>query len=493
MSAVIYGVLSPVSYANSNPCPYTMWALVDAHHFYVSCERLFAPRLKHRPIAILTGPQGCVISCSRDLKNELSLAIGTPLFKVSTQLKAKNTVLLRPNFELYGDLSSRIMQCLRTLCPEVAVYSIDEAFLKLTLPQAVMCAMNSDPLAGNRYYRTQAQTIAQTVLLETGIPVGVAIAPTKVLAKLAMRQVKSAKNQPSNPSKHCIVLSSEYHLNKILQDTDVEKLWGIGKTSAKKLARSHIHSAYALKNTPEAHKRFGVVIGRIALELSGKSCIEIEHGSEDQKQILCSKSYPKRLQNYEQVKRALLLQLQRATKKARALGSKAHLCTFFASGSVYSPLRSPYAPTHPTAHATFSIPSASSDPIYIGEMLQHLLKKQISSELKDGAFYRIGVILSELHNEKILINSIDMFTRIGQDDDRKELYNTMDSICMRYGKQAISLGPKTLYSSSPQSSSSKQDFALCSDDLERVNSELNLEMSRSNINPRHWQHLPQVY
>lgn len=441
-----------------------MWVLVDAHHFYVSCERLFNPALKNRPVAILTGPQGCVVSCSRELKKELGLKIGTPLFKVAEPLARCQAALLRPNFPLYTNLSSRIMHALRRLCADVYVYSIDEAFLYL--PSGKSSSLS--------YWQEQAQEIAQTVYSETGIPVGVAVAPTKVLAKLAMQQIKSRRSCSS--ASIAIELGDE--LDQLLEKSATSSIWGIAKRCAARLAKAHIYSALQLRDASSIRKRFGVVIERIALELAGVSCTSFESTLSEQKQILASKSYSQRLTDSSQLQRALLQQLQRATAKARKLKLKAHICTFFSSSSAFKNQNLPYV------HASFAIDPPSNDPLYIGSILQKQLHFQLKTLCKKNlSFYRCGILLSELQSEQLLSRSLDLFDQQDKRDDRNELYKTMDSICSRFGKEAISLGPKSLYPNAKE---------LCKPDLEEVESRLNPLVKKSQIDPGSWNRLPYV-
>lgn len=443
-----------------------MWVLVDAHHFYVSCERLFDPSLKTRPVVVLTGPQGCVVSCSREIKKTLGLKIGTPLFKIAPQLQRLNTALLRPNFALYSHLSSRMMHALKALCRDVHVYSIDEAFLYYPL-DAHHCL---------EFWKEKAQSIAKRVYSETGIPVGVAAAPTKVLAKLAMQQVKSGNSY----SKESIAIETGQQLDQLLQKSSTSDIWGIAKRCRNRLAKAQIYSALQLRDGSSIRKRFGVVIERIALELSGVSCTSLDSPASDQKQILASKSYAKRLYDLQQLQRALLQQLQRATSKARKLKLKAHICTFFASGGLFEDSNNPYI------YAGFSLPLQSNDPIYIGQLLRNHLKAQLRQISKNHfVFYRVGVVLSELQSEQLLQNRLDLFAPTASEEahDRHELYEAMDTICERFGKQAISLGPKSLYPKAQK---------LCESDLETVEKHLNPLVKKSEIDPGCWKRLPEV-
>ena len=148
-----------------------MIALVDANSFYVSCERVFDPRLEGRPVAVLSNNDGCVISRSAECK-ALGIEMGTPYFKLRDRAKALGLVFRSSNYELYGDLSARIVQTLGTFTPDVEQYSIDEAFLHLSLP-------------ADTDWEALGATIRARVLRWTGIPCGVGFAPTRTLAKIA--------------------------------------------------------------------------------------------------------------------------------------------------------------------------------------------------------------------------------------------------------------------------------------------------------------------
>ena len=221
-----------------NPCSLTMFAIVDCNSFYCSCERLFKPHLNSRPVVVLSNNDGCIISRTDEAKR-LGIDMGTPLFESRQLLKQHDVAVFSSNYHLYGDMSMRVMETLRVMTDHaihrcVEVYSVDEAFVDLShLPVDAL--------------QTFAETLRDTVVQWTGIPVSIGIAPTKVLSKVANRLAKKHKQ-----TTRCVmVLNNEDLLQEALERTDVADLWGIGRKYARKLKELYgINTAWQLKHIP---------------------------------------------------------------------------------------------------------------------------------------------------------------------------------------------------------------------------------------------------
>lgn len=194
-----------------------LWALVDCNNFYASCERLFRPDLKGRPVVVLSNNDGCVIARSAEAK-ALGVPMGAPEFKVRDMLRAHDVAVFSSNYALYGDLSQRVMRTLATVVPRVEVYSIDEAFIPLP------AALAADPVAVGRTLR---QRVAQWV----GIPVSVGVGPTRTLAKLANRLSK----QDSAYGNVFDLTPETVDMDRVLASVDVGDVWGVGRRSAEML------------------------------------------------------------------------------------------------------------------------------------------------------------------------------------------------------------------------------------------------------------------
>src|SRR5690554_1769806 len=200
-----------------------MIALVDCNNFYASCERLFQPRYNGRPVVVLSNNDGCVIARSNEAK-DLGIRMGDPFFKIETQLRRAGVAVFSSNYPLYGDMSARVMTNLARLSPKVEVYSIDECFLDLT---------------GLGNLDSYAHQIRDAVIQNTGIPLSVGIAPTKVLAKVANRMCKRGRG--------VCVLDTDEKIREALEDFEVGDLWGVGRASVKKLQAAGIFTAADLR------------------------------------------------------------------------------------------------------------------------------------------------------------------------------------------------------------------------------------------------------
>ena len=237
-----------------------MIGLVDGNNFYVSCERVFDPRLEGRPVAVLSNNDGCCVSRSQEFK-ALGIPMGTPYFKLKPDIERLGLVLRSSNYELYGDLSRRVIATLQEFVPRVEQYSIDEAFIHPAEPDGA----DFDAL-GRR--------IRATVLKWVGIPCGVGFAPTKTLAKIANHIGKKSPSgvfvMPRDPS-------------DVLRATPVEEVWGVGRRLAPKLSALGIRTAFGLasRDDSEIKRKFGVVLARTAMELRGTPCIVDEEPDAD--------------------------------------------------------------------------------------------------------------------------------------------------------------------------------------------------------------------
>jgi DNA polymerase V len=283
-----------------------MIALVDCNNFYVSCERVFNPKLEGKPVGILSNNDGCIIARSEEIK-QLGVAMGTPYFKIPGLIKQHNIQILSSNYALYGDMSRRVMQVLSRFTPTMEVYSIDESFLDLS-------GFSQDLIAyGN--------AIVKTVKQDTGIPVSIGIASTKTLAKLANKLAK--KNLAGNGS--VLVWDTLAEPDKVLATIPVKELWGISSGLGKHLNNLGIDNALTLKqaNTPLLRKHFGVVMERIVRELNGTPCIPLEMIPSKRQQILTSRSFGTRLSTLPELRAAVSVFATRSAEKLRSQ----NLCT----------------------------------------------------------------------------------------------------------------------------------------------------------------------
>lgn len=252
-----------------------MLALIDCNNFFVSCERVFQPQLRFRPTLVLSSNDGCVIARSQEVK-DLGIPMGIPLFKIKDMVKKYSIVLRSTNFNLYRDMSRRVMNVLRQYTDQIEVYSIDEAFIQIpkNVPPFKYC-----------------NAIREQVLLQTGIPVSIGIASTKTLAKLANKKAK--ERQTSS----IFIFDNIQKQKRILKETSVGEIWGIGKEFVIRLTEKGIKDAYQLTYMPDTilKKIFGMGTLKCAYELRGIHTYEFKTISNPKKSIISSRSFEKRI------------------------------------------------------------------------------------------------------------------------------------------------------------------------------------------------------
>ena len=253
-----------------------MYALVDCNNFYASCERVFAPSLNHQPIVVLSNNDGCVVARSNEAK-ALGIPMGAPAFQYKALFQQHKVQVFSSNYALYGDMSSRVMNLLAEFTPEMEVYSIDEAFLKLE---------------GFEKFSLTAHGAAmrRRVFKGTGIPVCVGMAPTKALAKVANRIAKKFPERTQS----VYLMDSEEKRVKALKWLAVEDVWGIGRKHAQKLKAHAVHTAYQFSQLPDdwVRKHFSVVGLRLKKELEGIPTLDLESPT-SKKRIATTRSFDK--------------------------------------------------------------------------------------------------------------------------------------------------------------------------------------------------------
>ncbi|EML2064363.1 translesion error-prone DNA polymerase V subunit UmuC [Enterobacter asburiae] len=278
-----------------------MFALVDVNSFYASCEKVFRPDLEGKPIVVVSNNDGCIISLSREAK-QFGIKMGEPYFKFKEKLYPSRVYVFSSNYALYADLSSRVMQTLTDLAPAIEIYSIDEAFV------------NVSGIGNCLALETFGHQMRTQVLKNTGLTVGVGIAPTKTLAKLANY---AAKRWASTGG--VVDLSGRERQRKLLEKVPVEEVWGVGRRITKKLNAMGITTALELAEASSwvIRKHFNVVLERTARELRGEPCLDLEEYTPTKQQIICSRSFGHRITQYEEMHQAICAYAERAAEKLR--------------------------------------------------------------------------------------------------------------------------------------------------------------------------------
>ncbi|CAI1681219.1 translesion error-prone DNA polymerase V subunit UmuC [Serratia fonticola] len=278
-----------------------MYALADVNSFYASCETLWRPDLLGRPTVVLSNNDGCVVARSKEAK-AMGLKMGEPYFKIKENFERAGGVAFSSNYELYADMSQRVMFVLEEMAPRVEVYSIDESFMDLT------GVRNCIELEGF------GRQVRARVLRETGLTVGVGIGQTKTLAKLANFAAKKWSKTGG-----VVDLSNKARQRKLMELVPVGEIWGIGRRISKKLNAMGIENALQLADasTTMIRKHFSVVIERTVRELRGESCLALEEFAPTKQQIICSRSFGDRITDYDQMHQAICMYATRAAEKLR--------------------------------------------------------------------------------------------------------------------------------------------------------------------------------
>ena len=409
-----------------------MKAIVDCNNFYCSCERLFKPQLEKKPVVVLSNNDGCIISRSDEAK-KLGIKMGAPFFE-ARELIAKNKVaVFSSNYNLYGDLSWRVMETLRQIVgtEKVEVYSVDEAFLELDIEggdasRSAMLASDSLVLASDAAMSASASTekkltqlaisIREQVEQWTGIKVSVGIAPTKTLAKLANRLAKKDKL-----GTNCVmVLNNKKAIEEALRNTAVEDIWGIGGRYAKKLKENWgIYDGFQLSKISEelASKYLGGVVGaRLIRELNGVLSKEMQQQLVQKKMIATTRMFGRNVTSFFELREAVAAYTSRAAEKLRRQEGLAQAISIFimAKDSNFH---------HGTAYnnyALLSVPSSNTD-----ELIKAALSL-LAPIYKQGLIYKkAGVILHDIIPNTALQTNLFVAAPI---TNKKKLMLMLDNI-----------------------------------------------------------------
>ena len=397
-----------------------MIGLLDCNNFYVSCERLFNPKLLEKPVIILSNNDGCVISRSEEAK-QIGVKMGEPFFKLKKFIMDNNISVLSSNYSFYGDISNRIMNILKKNLPIVEVYSIDEAFFILDLK-------NERDIFCNK--------LAKKILKWTGIPVSIGLAKTKTLAKIANRVIKKKSQYPYlKIDNHSIFeLRSKKLADYILQRTNVHDIWGIGSKLAKFLMANGVNNAFDLREFNEsfARKKKGVVLQRSILELKGVICNEVEKESAKKKSICVSRSFGMKLNAYEDIRSALIVYVQKASSKMRDYNLFCKSISIFLKTSNYQEKK--YKNTK-----TYSFLEGTNDVMVIWNISEKLLKEIY---LSDFLYSKVGVILSDFCDYENIQKSLFHDRNQGhyqKKSDSIKLMKIMDNINKKFGDSKLRL------------------------------------------------------
>ena len=390
-----------------------MIALVDCNSFYASCEQVFRPDLLGKPVVVLSNNDGCIIAANNEAKAITHIPMFEPVFKIKDQLIAHKVSFFSSNYTLYGEMSQRVMNILATFSPNVEVYSIDEAFVDLSGMENV-CLTEYGHL------------IKDTIFKNTGLPVGVGIAPTKVLSKLANRMAKKIPK-----SKHVFVIDSEEKRIEALKWCKIGDVWGIGRKHAERLKNIGVFDALQFTELPLqwVRKEMTVVGERTWRELRGEPCNELVTGPPPKKGIGTAKSFGIKLPDLERIEEACAYYISEVSEILRAQKSCATYIQVFIVTNHFSDLDKQYSNSRTV---TLEVPTNDTF------KLISAARKALVEIYKSGYRYKkVGVNLTGIiPQDYVQGNLFHQPSKL----NNNSLIKTFDAINRKFGKATISSG-----------------------------------------------------
>lgn len=386
-----------------------IFALVDCNNFYASCERVFNPSLEKRPIVVLSNNDGCIVARSNEAKS-LGIPMGAPYHLNKSLIQKNRVAVFSSNYQFYGDMSHRVMDSLQHFVPDMEVYSIDEAFLRLdSFSRRDLFAMSTD--------------IRNKILQWTGIPTSFGIAPTKTLAKVANHIAKKYTTEG------IFDLCDPDCQTAVLHELPVEELWGISHRWGSRLRGLGINTALELRDADAKliRKHMSVVGERMVHELRGVSCLDLEELA-PRKNIMSSKSFGKPISDLEPMQEALANYVARGCEKLRKQNSKAQGIHVFLKTNFFKR----YDPQYRNG-MTLGFDFPSSDTAFILSKAKHML----STLYRKGFRYKkCGVMLLDLVSDNH--QQQHLFLKLPEQAKSDTLMKTLDTI-------NESMGPGTVF------------------------------------------------
>ncbi len=410
-----YGALSPaLSGVFDMAIKSRRIALVDVNNFYVSCERVFDPKLNGRPVVVLSNNDGCAVARSDEAK-ALGIPMGAPWFQYADLARQHNIIALSSNYALYADMSNRVMRILSQFCPDQEVYSIDECFLDLT---------GFRHLDLDDYGRQMRDTIYQW----TGLPISVGIGASKTLAKLANH---CAKKQFGFHGVCDFSAMPEIAVNTLMAQLTNHKVWGIGNKLGQRLSLNHgLHTVLDVKQAnPEVLRRqYNVIMEKTIRELNGTACIELEQVAPAKKQIISSRSFGRPVTDKQSLAEAITLYVSRAARKLRQQQSVCAAIHVYIRTGVYRRGKDFYR-----GQTTLPVPVADND----SRQLLKIALNALDKIYRPGYHYaKAGIVLSQIR-----VQTEQQLSLFAEKPARRnqQLMQTLDSINRRIGRDSVKI------------------------------------------------------
>lgn len=388
-----------------------MFVLCDVNTFYASCETVFRPDLAGRPVVVLSNNDGCVIS--RNAQAKPFVKMGAPYFQQKDLFRQHGVVCFSSNYELYADMSNRVMTTLEEILPRCEIYSIDEVF---------------GDISGICRYRDLTEfgrEIKDKVRMRTHLTVGVGIAQTKTLAKLANY---AAKHWPQQ-TQGVVDLSNLEKQRKLMAALPVEEVWGIGRRIAKTLESMGIKTVLQLAETDIRfiRKHFSVVLERTVRELRGEPCLELEEFAPLKQEIICSRSFGERITEYDAMRQAICSYAARAAEKLRQEHQYCRFISVFVKTSPFTPNAPYYANS---ASVKLITPTQDSRDIIAATM------RCLEAIWKEGYRYqKAGVMLGDFYSRGVA--QLDLFDENTPRRDSQKLMAVLDTLNAKEGRGTL--------------------------------------------------------
>ena len=397
----------------------SVFALVDCNNFYASCEKLFDPKLKDRPVVVLSNNDGCVVARSAEVK-ALGIPMGVPWFQIQAEARRYGIVAFSSNYALYADMSNRVVEVLSDFSPNLEVYSIDESFLDLS-----GMSLRTESLAA---YGVE---IRQRVADWLGLAVCVGIAPTKTLAKLANH---CAKKGLAGADGVCdFTTLNPGALSHLFARIEVGEVWGVGRQIKAQLAAMGIQTVRQLRDADAEtiRARFSVVLERTVCELRGESCLDLQEVVPDKQQIMSSRSFGTLVYERADLEEAVASYIAKAAEKLRAQDSLAGGVQVYIRTNVFKPEVPQYQ-----KGVTVPLPEATADTRVLTQWAIRILRRIYRPGF---GYHKAGVMLLDL--VPAAKRQLALFDSQGGAGDARsgKLMAVLDDINQRYGRQSLRL------------------------------------------------------
>ncbi|WP_025183791.1 Y-family DNA polymerase [Leptospira kirschneri] len=383
-----------------------MFVLVDCNSFYCSCERLFRPDLKNKPVVVLSNNDGCVISRSKEAK-ELGIKMGEPAFKRKEYFEENKVEVFSSNYALYGDISRRVMKELERYSDQIEIYSIDEAFLKLSQDR-------------KEEISKIAKKIKKEIYRNVGIPVSIGIGKTKSLAKIASQLAKKSKDN--------IYIIIEEERVEALKKVEIKDVWGIGRSYEKLLKKINVLTAfdYTQLNPYWIRKHLTVVGARLQYELKGYQALDLEKDIKNKKTISIARSFAQTQTELEILESIVATFASRAAYKLRKQNGYTSLLRIFIHTNPFANKEETYSKL---IEIKLPVPSQSTPEIvhYCLQGLRQIYKPKLK-------YKKAGVILDKITNEENF--QPDLFDQVNREKE-KRLNESIDQINEKFQNEKV--------------------------------------------------------